>query len=73
MSGDTCDGECSPKGRCDPSHPLHCCHLVATEYVTVGKMLRYFHVCVKCDRVSRVKTTVIPGLEPGIRRQGPAI
>ncbi len=52
---DSCDGECSVKGRCNPLHPIHCCHFVKTTafqsdrpgYVLLGFM------CVKCKRPSR--------------------
>lgn len=68
MGEDSCDAECSPAGKCDPSHPLHCCHIVVTESLQVGpRTVKFFYVCVKCDRVSRTKITVIVGPEPKMR------
>ncbi len=55
---DTCDGESSPTGRCDPSHPLHCCHLAITGSQDAGPMIVLFSWCTKCGKRSRTKTLV---------------
>jgi len=52
MQKSTCDGLSSPTGRCDPRHPLHCCHF------SIGRTVngKRGYVCVKCGRPSRTWT-----------------
>jgi hypothetical protein len=57
---ETCDTICNGTGRCDPSHPLHCCHLSITQrkWIGTGRMVLLFARCVKCGKRSRTATPV---------------
>jgi hypothetical protein len=50
----TCDGLCDLTGKCDPRHPIHCCHFVVT--VRRGKTKGY--QCQKCGKGSKTWTKV---------------
>lgn len=62
MSEPTCDGWCNGTGRCDPKHPLHCCHLSITAKMwnAAQTMILFFAQCVKCGKRSRTMTPVKP-------------
>ena len=62
--GQTCDGQTDVSGRCDPSHPIHCCHFMRTTWERYPKIAG---VCAKCGKtqgrdVNRVtgKTKLLP-------------
>lgn len=54
-TSDDCDGECSVSGKCNPAHPMHCCHFIVRAvkpslkkgYIMVG-----FACDKKCGKVS---------------------
>lgn len=52
-AAETCDAECSPTGRCDPKHPIHCCHVVVSRVVRITGVRRKGFICMKCTKVSR--------------------
>lgn len=55
---ETCDTECSPTGRCDPAHPLHCCHFARTRRRQIGRHVYAFWQCEKCGKRGKTKTLV---------------
>lgn len=60
---ETCDGRCDATGKCDPTHPVHCCHLVVTSWQS-WPWLKFR--CVKCGKGSRTTTRVGPGNAPAL-------
>jgi hypothetical protein len=56
MSAETCGGLSDPGGRCDPKHPVHCCHFATTAHVDVPGRPNWVlmgYVCRKgCGKVS---------------------
>lgn len=47
---ESCDGRCDATGRCDPRHPLHCCHLAHTVYEYYPSVTWR---CAKCGRFGK--------------------
>jgi len=54
----TCDGECSVSGKCDPTHPLHCGHFSITRRTQIQRAIYAYSMCLKCGKRSKVKTRV---------------
>lgn len=54
--GETCDGLSDPTGRCDPRHPIHCCHFATTVFVDAGRpgWVLVGYECKKCGKTSRL-------------------
>lgn len=55
---ETCEGLCHPTTKCDPTHPLHCCHLARTRQKKVGRKVAVYFECEKCKKRSMTKTLV---------------
>ena len=53
-----CCGKPTATGRCDPLHPLHCCHLVTTTWETAPDIT---YVCVKCGKTPGITTNMKTG------------
>lgn len=58
----TCDERTDTRGKCDPSHELHCCHFAVT--MRIGNLSGYR--CVKCGKRSKAWTEVPDGEVPAI-------
>jgi len=58
----TCDGLCDPTGRCDPKHPMHCCHFVLTYRSGPWQGYR----CAKCGKLSKAFVKASSGEGPAI-------
>jgi hypothetical protein len=57
---ETCDGRCDATGKCDPAHPLHCCHLARS--IFSGPFVGYR--CEKCGKRSKTWTMLTSTAEP---------
>ncbi len=55
---ETCDGECSVAGKCDPDHGLQCCHFAVIGYRQGWRTVYAFWECLKCRRRSKTETVV---------------
>ncbi len=53
-----CDGRSDLTGRCDPSHPMHCCHFSVTTWELHPNLT---HVCLKCGKTRGKIVNVVTG------------
>lgn len=55
-------------GRCDPAHPLHCCHWAVGEQIPAGRRGQFLCSwrCIVCELTS--KSAVLVFLRGGVRR-----
>lgn len=41
------------QGKCDPTHPLHCCHFVVAEEIEMGNYVLRGWVCLDCQKSAK--------------------